>query len=515
MLLYVIDKYSFERSAVIEEFESCIWTERFIVAGEVNLVVPAVVENSVYLRPGVILENDDADLPMLIETAELKDGLITVTGKTIETFFDQRSVAPFVKTDSPGRILGSIVNDMQTEDSGRYGIPGVREGLVQAGGSDVIVSTSKREKVYSLLLKLAQQYAVDMHVRRVYNEDLGYHEFVFNTRVGEDHTADSGSGTVRFSPKDDNLIGINEVYTAVNNAPLVVVQVPTRFAAPGGFAEDLAAVVIDYVDVTHDDTYTFHTSVAYAHWDSAFDTRIYEPDSETLTNDYLSRRLHIYYPGYTAADWYSRSDSVKQTVLQNEMVRMGKAAYRQQQGNLTRALDGEVAQNDLVYGRDYKLGDLVEVTTALDEYDEVRNAVVTEYIRTYDSSGSRAYPTFAQPTVAAPYEDNPADPQVETKQILGDGDHTFSINGVIPTDIEELSPHVVRVLNNQTKKLVAIYKLGPRTGTCDLKFMHNGIVIDDSDLPIELNDYDEITVDPSIHSDGAAYVSGCFSIEVT
>lgn len=513
MLLYVLD-YTYDRIAVIEEYESCIWTERFIVAGELSLVVPAINPNSDLLRPGVLLENEDAEDPMLIETAELKDGVITVTGTTVETFFDQRSVAPFVKTDSPGRILGSIVNDIQTEDGGRYGIYGVREGLVQADGSDVIVSTQKREKGYSLLVKLAQQYNVDMYIRRVFNEDTGVYELAFNTRVGVDHTEDSPSGEVRFSPEDDNLIGINEVYTAVNGMLMVVVQVPVRFAAPGGFAEDLGAVVINADDATYDDVYTYHTHVDTIGWNSPFDTRIIEPDSEVLTNDYLSRRLHIYFPGYTADDWYSRSDSVKQTVLQHEMVRMGKATFRRNQGNQTKAIDGEVAQSDLVFGRDYRLGDVVVVTASLEEGDQ-RNAVVTEYIRTADASGKRAYPTFSQPAVTAPYDDNPADVQVETKQILGDGDHTFSINGLLPSDLQTLSPHVVRVLSGQTKKLVSIYQVGPRAGTCNLVFQHNGSDITESDLPITLNDYDEITVDPTDHDEDAAYVSGCFSIEVT
>ena len=59
----------------------------------------------------------------------------------------------------------------------------------------------------------------------------------------------------------------------------------------------------------------------------------------------------------------------------------------------TKIVDGEVVpQNDFVYGTDYNLGDIIE----LQGYSNlVQNARITEYIRSQDAAGERAYPTVS------------------------------------------------------------------------------------------------------------------------
>lgn len=508
MLLYVLDIRTFDRIAVIEEYESCIWTERFIEPGDVTLVVAERSVNSELLRPGILLENEDSNVPMLIVSAELQGGMITITGTTVEVFFNQRSVPPKTYTDSPGRIMGAVIDDMQQEYLTSYGIPGVRSGLILADGDDVVVKISKREKVYDLLFRLAKQYAVDMYVRRNFNADTNAYDLVVSTRLGDDHTEGNlaGRATVRFSQEDENLIGIHEMYTANNQTEMVVVHVPSRFAAPGKFGNSLSPVIINA------DGYVEYASVNGFNYPS-FNTRITEPDSEELTNKYLSERAHIYYPGAKPSDWYEYfSDNGKRNVLKGEMVRMGLAAYNSSKSKPTHVIDGEVVANTFRFGTDYRLGDLVEITTALDDFYPVvrRTAMVSEYIRTSDSSGSRAYPTLAEPVVPAPYDDSPKDHSPDTAIR---SDHTFSINGRLPDDLEELSPHTVRVRSDKTKKIVSLNQIGPRRGTCTLRFKVNNTYVTDSDLPYDLEDYDDITVDPSIHNSTAAYVSGSFTIE--
>ena len=61
------------------------------------------------------------------------------------------------------------------------------------------------------------------------------------------------------------------------------------------------------------------------------------------------------------------------------------------QNEYIRTVDGEVAPTNLFqYGRDYDLGDIIEVqgNTSLVEVSRV-----TEYIRTQSSEGEKSYPT--------------------------------------------------------------------------------------------------------------------------
>jgi hypothetical protein len=60
--------------------------------------------------------------------------------------------------------------------------------------------------------------------------------------------------------------------------------------------------------------------------------------------------------------------------------------------NVTALFDGEVAEQvALGYNRDYFLGDILQL---VGEYGLIRNVRVAEYIRSEDSGGEKAYPTF-------------------------------------------------------------------------------------------------------------------------
>jgi hypothetical protein len=61
------------------------------------------------------------------------------------------------------------------------------------------------------------------------------------------------------------------------------------------------------------------------------------------------------------------------------------------QNKYIRTVDGEVAPTNLfIYGRDYDLGDVIEVQG---NTNLVENSRVTEYIRMQSSEGEKAYPT--------------------------------------------------------------------------------------------------------------------------
>ena len=56
-------------------------------------------------------------------------------------------------------------------------------------------------------------------------------------------------------------------------------------------------------------------------------------------------------------------------------------------------IDGEVVpQDEYTFGVDYFLGDKVELE---DPHGTIQNAVITEYIRSSDARGEKAYPTVS------------------------------------------------------------------------------------------------------------------------
>lgn len=456
MLIYILEldniyDASYDRVAVIENYESCIWTERFIDAGDFKLVTAATGTNSKLLQPGVVLENDNSSIPMLIETVEIKENTLTATGRTIETYFNQRIIGPQVPespspsgpivprvfTNSPGRIMGAIVDVMQTQHDEYQPIPGLRAGLVLADGTDVTKKVSEREPVYNLLLRIAKQYVVDMYVRRNPLDSGGY-EFVFSTRTGVRRVDGNPEGypTVRFSAKDDNFVGVNEVYSAINTVDMVFVYPPKRYSGPGQIghtsgAGDMPLMItesnINSPNVTNDDIelYDLYTGDLASY--SPFGTRTLIADSEKLTVQYLEKQLYRY--GYSSSKKWADvpktgGSSSKQRILQHEMIRLGKYEYNKTRSHRNWAVDGEAASNMFKFGRDYRLGDTVEVMgrdfLLADGTEGIvpinrsaifgkREAIVTEYIRSASAEGIREYPTFSEPSKPAPYDNSPSE----------------------------------------------------------------------------------------------------------
>lgn len=406
MLVYVLHPTTFERVSVIEEYISCIWTERFIDPGEAKLVVPGTHAFAKLLVPGTLLEHEDSDVPMLIETRETKGGNITANGTSLETFFNQRSLDRRTKTDSPGRIMGALVEDMQTQFGGEYAIPGLRvSDTALADGDDVTEKLTELSKVHETLLGIAKKYIVGMDVRRLEKSvGVGY-ELVFTTRKGVDRTNGNpdGIGTVRFSPRDDNFANTNEVYSVVDDVYAVTVRVPRRFRGGRG----LDQIGVDLLPATYPDELSELDL-------PPFGARIRELDGEIIDVAYLRKR-----GGYTAEEWDDTSDASKKALLYSEMQRLAEAEYKKLQQNSKRAVDGEVTSTNLRYRRDYHLGDLVEVEGTFADgvpYGQ-RTAMVSEYILTSDETGARAYPTLSAPVEEAPYESPPPSSPAEKETV--------------------------------------------------------------------------------------------------
>jgi hypothetical protein len=531
MLLYPLDPITFDRIAVIEEYESCVWTERFIEAGDFTLVLAEVNPHAALLRGGTVIENGDSEFPMLIEGIERADGSLTITGRTIETFFNEISLSPkdydgedpsavYFYEGSTGDTLIHFVHLLQNDDAALE-FPGFfvsTTELDQADdGSTVDGKVIDREYGHDLLLRLAHRYNVDIYIKRV--EDLsneangpGTYKFAWGSRtsVNRSTTDTLGSVEVRFSPEDDNLIDVQEAYDATADVSAMVVRVPEHFTKEGSIGDGVSTVMYGYrPSVGHND---FLISLASLQ-KPPLEIRIKEADSEKLTVEYLRDQLWRYYPGDTRDDWSSLTKAEKSDVLLQEMQRLAIGEFNKAQRLRGHVIDGEVVSDTYTYGVHYKLGDKVSVTSGLTPNIpySVTEKQVNEFIRSVDDTGTRAYPTLAPITTAAQYTSSSHEINYPKSTYV---DHTFSINGKLPATLGVLSPHKIKVKKGETKQLVDISQTGPDEGSCSLDFLLNGDYIDISDLPITLADGDLITIDASDHSSDANNVSGHFTLRI-
>lgn len=533
MLLYILDPITFDRYAVVEAYESCIWTERFIEAGDFTLVMAQADTHADLIRGGTLLENEESDWPMIVEGIAAEEGSLTITGRTLETFFNQISLSPtdyvgedpfpdYQRNGTPGEVLNFFVNLLQDSYYGVPTFPGFLISttvLASADGAVVDGKINDRELGHDLLVRMAKEFNVDMYVKRVEDTSSelngpGTYKFAFGTRAPVDHSKTNPTSggdpelQVRFSPEDDNLIGVREAYDVTSDVTAMIVHVPEHFTRSIG--EDLGPVL-----------YGFKASAGVnAVLDSLADLnkppleiRLKEADSEKITADYLRAQIWRYYPGENKNYWSTLTWAEKTDLLQAEMERLAIVAFESAKKRRGHVIDGEVVANTFKYNHDYKLGDKVDVSSGLTSNIpySVNEKIVSEFIRSLDDSGYRSYPTLAPPTILARYSDSSYEVDYPHATYV---DHTYSINGILPSSLGILAPHKIKTKSGQTKQLVSISQTGPVAGTCTVVFLVNGDSISSGDLPITFADGDTITVDVSTHSSDAKDVSGHFTIRV-
>lgn len=370
MEVFILDR-SYFKVGVIDGFNSCIWTERYYGDGEVELVVPPTIDMIQKLPVGTLLLTDESDIPMIIETRNNKDGKLKLSGISLLSWLNNRFVRAsashndrywYLSGDTPGRLLWYMVYYMATAgspylngviDTGidnpeRLAIPGLALREFDASGSPLNVGIPYGP-LYDAMREIATTYEVGMEISldliTSIDRLLG-----FRTYKGLDRTSDQTvNEVVRFSPETETFANIQELESAAALKTLA-------YAFASADNDDLNLLKTDpgVADVR---------GLEY----EGFDLRAMLVFADDITTDQVG----------TAANLLE--------VLDNR-------AYDAVTSNpYVQAVDGEIVpDSQLKYGVHYNLGDLIEVQG---NSGIIQKARVTEYIRSQDESGEKAYPT--------------------------------------------------------------------------------------------------------------------------
>ena len=111
MDLLVLDK-NFTAIAILDSYESFIWTERFNEYGDFELYLPANSYFLEILKPDYYLQRNDSERLMIIEEIQIKTDVdegnhLTITGRSLESILCRRIV--WDQTN----INGNLQNAMQ------------------------------------------------------------------------------------------------------------------------------------------------------------------------------------------------------------------------------------------------------------------------------------------------------------------------------------------------------------------------------------------------------------------
>jgi hypothetical protein len=350
----------------IDRFSSVIWTERYYGDGEIELVVPATTEMIQKLPVGTFVGLVGSKEIMMIDTADSEKGQLKVTGAGLLPWLNNR----FIRTSAlhedrywnfagtPGWALWAIIYYMCISGTYPLGVPNpasfVIPGLGLGGydGSGASVNFAVPfGPVYDALRAIATTYEIGMKITLESATDTGYSLAFWSYKGLDRTTGQTDNPPVRFSPQMDTLTDIKELQSISSYKTLVYSFCPPN---PDGLADTIAA----------------GTSQISGPQPTGFDLRAEMTFEEDITTDMV---------GGDPATLQSILNSRAQQALSN--------------ARFVRAVDGSIVPlHQVQYGVDYNMGDVIEVQG---NSQVVSSSRVTEYIRSQDSSGEKAYPTVA------------------------------------------------------------------------------------------------------------------------
>jgi hypothetical protein len=366
MELYTLDR-NFHKKDIIDGFSSVIWTERYSGDNEVELVVPPGSDTSKKLPIGSFLGLEGSDEIMILETLIPEQSKLT--GLSLLPWLNNRFVRTsaahedrywYISGEPPGQVLWSIVFNMCCEGSPYLDgtinigiadpqdlvIPGL--GLIDYDTSgDNIAIGVPYGPLYNALKDIASTYQIGMQILLVEVTDTSY-SLGFRSYKGLDRSSSqSVNPAIRFSPQMDSLANIKELQS--------IAALKTRvYAFAPGNPDGLAT--IPGVSSLSGPEYT------------GFDLRALMVFAEDITTDMVG--------GSTANLVNVLNSRAHDALTTNRYIA---------------TVDGEIVpENQFKYGVHYNLGDIIEVQG---NSGVIQTARVTEYIRSQDSGGEKAYPS--------------------------------------------------------------------------------------------------------------------------
>lgn len=356
---YLLNSLYQKMGIVIDVFESFIWTERHRAIGDFQVVVLPSLANRQTFKVGTLLTVNDSFRVGKIETIE--DAIdangkatLKVTGRTIESVLEDRvgmaaladlTTAPkYSLTGLPAALMRQMFHDICVSgviDTGD--IIDVNEGSslypedTIAEPGDEIVVDFEPDTLYADIKAIADQFDLGFRIIRDPNTGSLY----YDVYTGIDRTTQQASYTpVVFSPDFANLQNTRELTTIAGAKNVAYVFSPVG------------------------------------------NEIVYAQDVDPFVSGFSRQAILV------KADDITDTDSL---VASAKMIQRGNEALAASRA--FSGFDGEINQySNYIYGRDYNLGDLVELRNSDGATDQMQ---VTEHIRAADTEGERSFPTLA------------------------------------------------------------------------------------------------------------------------
>lgn len=351
---------SFQPDKIFEGYQSLIWSERYSKFGDFQLTTSNIASTIASLPLESYVSLRDSTVPMLIETHKIEKKknaapLLTVTGRTFEYCALSRRLS--VNSLPSGTLRPFWAMPASKESDAAYKALRVVLGDIarSQGGTSVLSSISPAVSAYDAIPELDLILPNDYETASPYTFEIKAGE-LYITVIELIAVTNHGIKSIR-PGSSGSKVGV-EIYNGADLTNDLVID--ARF------------------DQIEDATYllsaTGSANVGYIYSSNGSQEVLKTAGPEPSG---LARRLLL-------LDDSSNAATVD--------VRNSRGLVELYKYNVTALFDGEVAEQIAAgYNTKYFLGDILKLTG---EYGLSQNVRVTEFIRSQDNTGEKAYPTF-------------------------------------------------------------------------------------------------------------------------
>ena len=361
----------YKQVAVIDKYESIIWTDRYNSAGDFEIFLPVETGLLKSCLKNYYVWNSISEHTMIIEEIEIdssveKGNKLAVRGRSLESILERRIVwDKVIFQDTPiqtaiQRLLNeSIIHPSISDrkiDNFIY-VPTEDERITEITISGEYEGTDLLEVITNICNEN------DVGFKIYFDENWNFN---FTLYTGYDRTYDQSLNPyVIFSPKFENLVS-SEYFDSYQNLKTVTLVVGEQYSSEEGSPyEGWEQADIPHKTVTVGGGRGIHRRELY--------TQASDITSQTDEEDEEGKPIHM-------PDW-------QYFELLRQRGNEELATYR-----VTEKFQGELeAVNTFQYGKDFYIGDIVQIQN---EYEIQGIVRVMEVIQSHDTSGYSLYPTF-------------------------------------------------------------------------------------------------------------------------
>lgn len=391
MDLYIFNK-SFDTVAVIDEYESFNWTDRYNKAGDFELTLLTTSELLSVLKSDYYVYFSQSEHLMIIEGVEIqvdeeKGNRLIVTGRSLESLLERRIVWTKKKFNLAMNFQRSIVelviNAMSTPQAQYIGSDWAKEITAAADRRKISNMVVRRtweeplankikmdaieywgENLYDIITELCASRDPEVGFKITWHQsDNTFHFYLY---IGNDHSSDNTDGNlpVSFSPQLENIFD-TDYYESVKGYKTTVL-IAGQYPKPKQNQNDEEEIEDKTTWVCRGKNLDVYTGLYRRELFCDARNVPYKDDDNKTTYAWTKVKA----------------------ALQDE----GKKSLNSESNKKATTFEGEVDyRTTYEYGVDYKLGDVVDIS---DVYGHETKARIVEVTFSDDEEGFSINPTF-------------------------------------------------------------------------------------------------------------------------